>query len=232
MTDSTSTDSTATGATSTWDETKWQGYGLLAGVVFVVLNVVSTLAPGAPPARDASAEKIAKYFLDNESGIKLAAILFGFGLIFGVWWLGSLWRVIGRLEPSGPRLALIAAVGFIMAGALGGAGQALFAAPALRADTLSGTGEFVWSVGWILFSFSIAVTAVHMLALAALIMWKEFLPVWMAYLALLSAVTGAISVIGAGTEAGFFLAFQLIGFLAWLVWVLLASILLYRRNTA
>ena len=139
---------------TTWDEAKWQRYGLLAGVGFVVLNLVSTFAGGTPPSRDASADKIAKYFIDNDSGIKLGTILFGFALMFGIWWLG------------------------------------------------------------------------------ALVMWQRFLPVWMGWLALLSALVCAVATVGVGSESAIFVGFQMIGLLSWSLWVLLASVLLYRRKVA
>jgi hypothetical protein len=221
-----------TSSSGTWDDAKWQRYGLLAGIVFVLLNLISFFAAGVPPARDASAEKIGKYFADNAGGIKLGAILFGFALIFGLWWLGSLWRVISRLEPSGPRLALIAAAGFVMSGALAGVSQALFAAPALRTETLGGTAEFVWSVGYVTYSLVMATTAAHMLALAALVIWTRFLPVWTGWLALVSAAASAAAVVGAGSESGAFVVLQMIGFISWLLWVLVASALLSRRATA
>ncbi len=217
---------------STWDDAKWQRYGLLAGVVFVVLNVIGLVTSGAPPARDASAEKINKYFVDYGGGIKLAAVLFAIGLIFGLWWLGSLWRVIGRLEPSGPRLALIAVLGFVMSGAVASVGQAILVAPVLRADTLGGTAEFVWVLSFGAFCFVMATAAAHMLALAALVLWKGFLPVWMGWLALVSAALCAVATVGAGTEAGLFMMLQFAGFASWLLWVLLASILLFRAQPA
>lgn len=224
--------SDSTSANSTWNDAKWQRYGLLAGVVFVVLNVIGMLVGGAPPARDASAEKITEYFVDNASGIKLGAILFGFALIFGLWWLGSLWRVIGTLEASGPRLALIAVIGFVMSGAVAGIGQALWAGPALRIDSLSATAELVWSIGFAAYSLVMATTAAHMLALAALVMRTKFLPVWMGWLALLSAATCAVAIVGAGNESNVFLIMQMIGFLSWMLWVLISSVLLYMRKAA
>lgn len=223
---------TAARANGMWDDAKWYRYGFLAGIVFVVLNVIAFFLTEAPPARDASAEKIAKFFLDNDSGIKVSAILFGFSLIFAVWWLGSLWRAISGLEPGGPRLALIAVIGMVMSGSIVSVGQALYVTPALRPDTLGGTSEVVWAVTNAMFSLVMAVTAVHLLALAALVLWKKFLPVWMGYGALVGAVSAAIAVIGAGTESGVFAVFTLIGYLLWLLWVLLASILLYRSTPA
>jgi hypothetical protein len=215
-----------------WDDVKWHRYGLLAGVVFVVLEVISFFAPGAPPSRDASADEITKYFVDNASGIKLGAILVAIAMIFGVWWLGSLWRVIGRLEPSGPRLAFIAAAGFILSGAISAVGQAVFVAPALRPDTLGGTAEFVWSVGYSAYAMTMATLAVHLLALGALALWTKFVPSWLGYVAMVAALAAAVATIGVGTEASAFVVFQIVAFLGWLVWVLVASVLLYRTTSS
>lgn len=219
-------------ANRAWDDTTWHRYGLLDGAIFVVLNVIGSLVAGQPPSRDADAAEIVKYFIDNESGLKLGAILFGVSLIFGFLWLGSLWRVIGRLEPDGPRLAVIAILGFVMAGGLAAVGQALFVAPAMRIDSLQGAAEFAWAASYVTFSFALAAIAAHMLALGALVLWVRFLPSWTGWLALLSAAGCAVATIGAGTESGAFVAAQMVGYLSWLLWVLVASILLYRRAPA
>ncbi|CAN5664667.1 hypothetical protein BH10ACT2_BH10ACT2_18070 [soil metagenome] len=215
----------------TWDDTKWQGYGLLAGVVFVIAQVVSIAVTGQPPARDASAEKIAEYFVKNDSGIKLSGILFGFSLIFGLLFLGSLWRVISHLESKGPRLAFVAAVGFVMSGLFAGGAQVMFIAPALRVDTLSGAGEFAWAVGYVGFAFALAAISAHMLAICALTMRSGFLPSWTGWIAALGALVSAVGVVAAGTESAAFTTIGLIGFALWLLWTLIASVLLFKRNT-
>ena len=101
---------------------------------------------GSPPAVDSSASKIQKYIVDHDSGIKLAAILFAISVIFGVAWLGSLWRVISRLEPRGPRLALMAGVGFVISAAAAGVSQAILGGFTTRIDTLGDQSAFVWAV--------------------------------------------------------------------------------------
>lgn len=217
-------------AMKTWDDTKWQGYGLLAGVVFVVLGVVGNFLPGAPPARDASAEKIAEYIVKHHGAIKLGSILFGFSLIFGLIFLGSLWRVISRLETKGPRLAFVAAASFIMSGVFAGGATAIFGAPALRPDTLSGAAEFAFGVAYVGFAFAVAMTAIHMLTISALTIRSGFLPIWTGWLALLSAVVCAVGVIAAGSEKAAFSNIAMIGFLLWMLWTLIASVLLYKRN--
>ena len=216
--------------TRTWDDTKWQRYGLLSGIVFVVLGLAALFVPGAPPARDGSAESIAKYFLDNDK-IKVAAILFGFALIFGAWWLGSFWRVISRLESGGPRLAFIAAAGFIGALGVTSVGQAMFTVPEMRPG-LAGSTEFAYEFAYVAFGLGAAFIAAHMLALAALTLRSGFLPKWMGWLALASSMICVVGTISAGTQSEFFASFQWVGYLTWLLWVLLASVLLSMRKEA
>lgn len=214
------------------DDAKWQRYGFLAGVVFVVLVLAATFVPGTPPVRDASTDDIVKFFVDNDSGIRLAAILFGFALIFGLWWLGSFWRVISRLEANGPRLAFIAAAAFIASGAVAGVAQAVLTVPATRGEDLIGTADFAWSLAFTLYGFGVALIATQMLAFAALTLRSGFLPKWMGYLALLSGLLSAGGVIGAGSDDEVISTIGFFGFLTWMLWVLLASVLLYRRKTA
>jgi hypothetical protein len=220
----------ASSASDVWDDDTWHRYGLLAGVVFVVLNIVSFIAAGSPPSRDASAADIAKYFVDNETGIKVGAIVFAISLLFGLWWIGSVWRVISRLEPSGPRLAVIAVLGFVMSGAMAAVAQAFFTAPALRIESLGATGEFVFVLGNVMFGMITVTTAGHTLALGALALWTKFVPVWLGYIAFVSAAAGLLGAGAAGSESGIWGIFAVVGFLLWLLWVLIASILLYRSS--
>ncbi len=221
---------TGSSRSGAWEDAKWHRYGLLAGVIFVVLNVIGFFAPGAPPSSDASASEITSYISDHTGGIKLAGVLFALGLIFGLWWLGSLWRVIGRLEPSGPRLALIAVAGMVMVGALAGVSQLMFTAVAVRPAALEGNAELVWATTLVAIGMSMAALATHMLALGALVLWTRFLPAWMGWLALLSTLACVVATFGVGSQSGLFLGVGAIGLLSWFLWVLLASILLYRTQ--
>lgn len=211
-------------------DASWQKRGFLAGAIFAVLNIVSVALQGSPPALDGSGEKIAKYFVDNEGGIKVSAILFPIAIIFGIIWLASLWRVISKLEPGGPRLALMAAVGFVISGATAGVATAAMGAVAVRVDTLGGAGEFVFAFANVLFAVSLGAIAVHMLALAVLTMRSGFLPAWTSWLALVSAVTSIVGTAVAGSTASWVLPFLMIGFSTWVLWVLITSVLMFKAK--
>ena len=207
----------------------WEKRGFLAGVIFVALNVVGFAISGKPPALDASVEKIQKYFTDNDSSIKLAAILFSISIIFGVAWLGSLWRAISKLEPRGPRLALMAVLGFLFSGVAAGVSQGILGGYIARFGTEGGASDFVWAICNSLFGVALAGIAVHMLAMAALTMRSGFLPAWTGWIALLSALACIVGTGGTGSTASWLLPFMLLGFLSWMLWVLIASVLLFRK---
>ena len=214
-----------------WDDDKWVGYGHFAGVVFVVLGLVANFAPGQPPSRDAAAAEITEYFVDNSGGIKLSAVLFGISLIFGLWWLGSLWRVISKLEPGGPRLAFIAAAGFVMAGTAATVGQAVFTVPATR-ESLVEASEVFFELGFVTYLLSIGFLVAHLLALAVLVMWQKFLPAWMAWLALLGAVAGVLGLVATASTSSPLTNSGFLCFLVWQLWILVAAIVLGRRSLA
>lgn len=214
----------------TWDDSKSQGYGLLAGIVSVVVQVAAFAVAGQAPARDASASKIAEYVADHEGGLRAGGVLFAVGLMFALVFFGSLWRVVSKLEANGPRLAFVAVAAAVISGAFASVGQILIVGAALRADTLGATVELAWSMGHVAVAFALAMVALNMASLALLTLRSGFLPTWTGWLAGLAAVAAAVGVIGIGSTAAAFAAIGTVGFLLWLVWTAAASIILFRRN--
>ena len=66
--------------------------------------------------------------------------------------------------------------------------------------------------------------------MAVLTVRSEFLPKWTAYLALLVGLAAAVATVGVGSAATWTMVFQLVGYLGWMLWVLIASYLLYMRK--
>ena len=52
------------------DENMWERWGAAAGVVFVVLLMLSVFIAGAPPHIDASHDKIVSYFGDHRRAVE------------------------------------------------------------------------------------------------------------------------------------------------------------------
>jgi len=206
----------------------WDRWAPLTGIVFVALIVVTFFVPAAsPPSAGDPASDVVAWFDEHETALLTSGYLSGLALIFFVWFLGSLQR---RLRDGGePRLAVIAfGGGLVLAGiALLGNATAQYLAWGLAADLDAETVRALWLIGFgsLVYTFPLVVL-VEAIAIAAL--RSRVFPRWYAALGFLA---GLWFVVGGAAYAddGFFSptgAYGFIGFLAFLVWVLLTSVLM------
>lgn len=205
-------------------------YGALAGIVFVVLNIIGSVLMGTPPASDDSDAKILEWFVDKESGIKTSAFLGALSVIFMFWFLGTLWRHMAKAEGGNTRVAVVSAAGLIASGALWMAASAIQAAVALRIDTDGGgAGPFMYVLSGVFMSAAGAFVAAHLLAANLLALRTKWLPSWHAGIGLLAAVGFVISSAGMMTDSGGIMAIGMISFLVWAVWIILTGLQMYRK---
>ncbi len=71
---------------------QWEKLAALGGVAFVVLNIVGSVAQGAPPSSDDTNAEVLEWFVDKESGIKVAAIAAALSVVGLVWWFSKILR--------------------------------------------------------------------------------------------------------------------------------------------
>ncbi|HYU57274.1 MAG TPA: hypothetical protein VEO00_04400 [Actinomycetota bacterium] len=208
------------------DDTKWERYAGIAGFLFVILVLVVSFIPGAPPKPDDVGD-IAKYFKDHDGAIQAAAFLNGFaGLAFLVF-VTAVSGMIRRAEGA-PRLSVVAFGGGAVALVFAFANAAILSAAAITDSgsqgtyvlslTFTGVGTF----GLIALAGATAVAAFQ----------TRMLPNWVAWI---SAATAVVAIPGASIastsrDAAFFLSF--IGFLVFVVWVLSVSFVLFRPQAA
>jgi len=57
------------------DEMKWERYGALGGIVFVIMIVVTIAISGSSPMASDTPAKVLKYFNDNKDAIKVASFV-------------------------------------------------------------------------------------------------------------------------------------------------------------
>jgi hypothetical protein len=206
----------------------WDRWAPLTGIVFVALIVVTFFLPAAsPPAADDPAADVVAWFDEHETALLTKGYLSGLALVFFVWFLGSLQR---RLRDGGePRIAVIAfGGGLILAGvALLGIGIQQYLAWGLAGDLDEETVRALWLIGYgsLAYAFPLVVV-VEATAIAAI--RSQVFPQWYGALGFLAGLWFAVG--GAAyAEDGFFSptgAYGFIGFLAFLVWVLLTSVLM------
>jgi len=211
--------------------------GAATGIAAVVVIVASfVFGPGEPPGYGDSAEQVAAFVEDNRSALQAVTGLTILAGVFLVWFLGSLSQALRRAEGSGPgRLAPVAFAGGILAFAFAGAGTALQAATVYHEGLDPLVVQALWDSGNILYVFSggagfaILIGASSVVALTA-----GGLPRWVGWFgAVLAVYTVVVAFLASFAEGGAFSpnngALTLIAFLAFLVWLLAASIALVGR---
>ena len=207
------------------DDKTWAKYAAIGGPLFVVLSLVGGFLPGAPPAMDGSFAKASAFFADNSREIRIGAFLTGLGLIGLAWWFGSLWRRMSAAEEGRPRLAVVAALGLLLAGAVTLVQQAVLAAVALRPlDQGAGaSGKFYVTLLYTTGSMVFIGAVIFVGAVTALAHRTKMFPAWTNMLGWVSALGMLAGVGNVVTTKSAFLVVGLIGFLLWALWILVVS---------
>jgi hypothetical protein len=206
------------------------------GVVFVLLLAIGlfVVIPTAP-AFDSSPARIQQFYVSHRRDLQVGLFIASFGWAFFVWFLGSLVSHLRRAEGRDGRLAgivfgsgLIVAADFIVA-------LAVLAAAAFRPEQTS--AELVRTLNDLAFLLAVPaalVATAFFAAIAKLSLKAGALPTWLSGLAMLAAIGNGFSVGGVFNDTGAFSAGDgALGFyvplLSFLLWILLASIVLTAR---
>lgn len=213
-------------------DSKFERLGLLGGVVFVVLTVLGALLPGQPPDPSAPAGEIVDYVSSNSGAIGAGSYLGGLGALFLVFWAGSLWRAMSRAEHDSPRLAVVAALGLVLGGAMATAAAALLSAISFQADQLGDQATVYWAILITIQASTFVGLAVQTAAVAALGIRTKFIPAWLAWASAGVAVLGIIGLLAVANDADAWLGFGFVTFLLWSVWILCVTAVLWRKLDA
>jgi hypothetical protein len=203
---------------------RWERYAPLTGVAAVVLWVIGVVVSesGAARPEDERAENILAWYADNENTIITGELIFVLGVLFFIWFLGSLRSTLFAAEGGTGRVSLIV----FGSGLLAALGMILQAA-ALIQPTFADEGELSGEAAQAMSLLSdatfgvVEVTLIPMLVAAGIVILRHgALPRWLAWFSFLLALVLAIIPIG---WAGLLFVFPL--------WVLVTSVLLYQRST-
>jgi hypothetical protein len=207
----------------TWS---FERLGAAAGIAFIVLNLISGLIAGTPPATDDSPAKIATFFNEHHRAVTVGVILSGIGGPLFVWLIAA---IALRLRALGMTAWAGAAFGLGLVGvALGVVSDAIYGSLARVATTASeDVTKSVYQVDGFVAAKSFWFAVGVMLAVAAAA-WRV-LPRWYGVLSLVAAVGCALG--GIAVKAKGFAAplgdLTSIAFLALLVWVLATAVVLW-----
>ena len=209
------------------DDARWERIASLGGIAFVVLNVIGTFLPGAPPSPD-NAEDITKFFTDHTGAIQAGQALTGIAAIGLLWWLGSLWRIMSRAEGERPRMALVAAASLALAGALALLSGAINSATALRIKEIGSGAEVFYVLSTVVIATGGFALVAHLAAVASLNFRKHMFPAWITYLGWVAALGFLIGGFGSASDAKVFTIFGIVAFIVWCVLIVSISVLMWQ----
>jgi hypothetical protein len=192
----------------------------LTGALFVVLTVVSFILGGEPPDADDRVREIVDYWADNDAVNMIGAVIESLAAVSLLFFAATLRRALRRDEDGAGILSVVAMGGGIVAAAgIGVDASIRFAAADLAEDVdpvVIQTLNAMWSDFFfpMVIGFAALILAVGLSALRT-----RIIPPWLAWI-------GIVLVVALFSPAGFF------AFLASALWILVVSILLWRREAS
>jgi hypothetical protein len=195
-------------------------YAPRAGVVWAIAVIASFFVIGDTPDTNSSTAKVVKYWADHDTEQIAGSFILAVGLIFFVWFAGSLRSALRAAEGAVGRLSAISFGGAILFASGGIVSLSLTFAvadtvgdvPPLVTQSLFVLSDDVWlwaPIGMILLMLPTVVLAFR----------TGFLPKWLAWLTALILVV-------------FVTPIAFLGLLASQLWILGVSIMLFRRGRA
>lgn len=203
--------------------------GAVAGIAFIVLNLIGNLIAGSPPSFDDSPAKIASFFQDNHRDVIISVLCTGAAAPLFIWLLASLALRL-RTAGQGAWAVIVFALG-VTGWAMGVAADAVYGSLARigtegDAGLIQGLyqlqGFFTVKAFWFATGFALV---------AGIAAWQA-LPRWYAISSLAAGalfVLGGISVRSTGALAPLD-SLTFIAFLALLAWVVATSLVVWRLS--
>jgi hypothetical protein len=202
----------------------------LAGIVGVVLLVVSALIQGSPPKPDDSVGEIAKFLVDKQDQIRWAGFIGALGSIVLLGWVGAVWRLLRRAEGDAPMFAVAATGGAVFAFAVVNVSAVLLGVMAIVGPGALGGGDT--RTLYLLTNNLLAVGAMGLAlfigAFATVIIQRGVLPPVLGWLGGVIAVVLLAAGGGVASTRVVFFVLGFVGILGFALWTIVVSVLMYR----
>ncbi len=191
----------------------------VAGVTYVVLDVVVGVMAGAPPSPSASPAEIASYVADHRAGLGVGLWLFGLAAVALLWWFGEVYRRMVDAEAGRPRLAVVSLAGLVLGGVFPFASASALATLALVDDPQALVT--LYTLAAVLLTTSGFGLGAHLLATNVLALQARLLATPLAVAGLIAATGFLVAgVLGAILNDATPSTVSLVGFVIWLLWIL------------
>jgi hypothetical protein len=213
------------------EDSKWERWSALGGILFVVLILISAFLPGSPPKTSDSPVKIAKFVSDHRDAIRSAAFVGALGTIALFWFLGAVWRILRRAEGGNPRLAVVAVSGAIFASVMGAIGAIILSTLGLAG--VAGSGGASGTKFFYVLSTNIGVStalgiAVFLGAFCAVILRTGVFPKVLGWFGAVLALVAVAATASASSTDDTFFVLSFVAFLGFSLWLLIISVLMLR----
>lgn len=190
----------------------------LTGVLFVVLIVASFLVGGETPDADAPVREVVKYWTDHDSQNMIGSVIEALAAVSLLFFAATLRRTSNRWTDGSILPSVAFAGGIVAAAGIGVDASIRFAAADVAGDVDPVVLQ-TFSAAWANFFFPMVVGIASLILATSLAGWhSRALPKWL-------AVIGILIFIAFFTPAGF------IAFLVGAVWIIVLSVLLWRRES-
>ncbi len=204
-------------------------WAAVAGILYVVMDIVVGSVAGAPPAPGASQSEITDYIADHRNGVAVGLWLFGLASVALLWWFGSLWRLMVGAESGAPRLAVVSLTGLVLGGTMAFASSVVMATLGL-VDS-NGSVTTFYAMAAVFLSASGFGLGAHLLATNTLAIRGDMFPAWLAVIGMLSAAAFLLSaVMGAIENDTTSNTVSLVGFAVWLLWIVGVSVWIWSKE--
>ncbi len=208
---------------------KLERYAPAAGLVFVVVVLVSSFVAGSPPGLNDGPGEFADYFADNDARIRWAQFLNILALVPFLWWIGSLWSILRRAEGGAPRLTVAAGLGSVVAATCVMIGSAAMSTAAFREAGLGPDGlKLFTTLSFTMTAAGAGGVATLVVASSVIVLRSRALPVWIGWLGLVSGAVWIVAGLALVSTRDAVTVFGFIGFLLWLVWIIAVSVSMLR----
>lgn len=212
------------------DDSRWERWSALGGVVFVVLILASALLPGSPARPGDSTAKIEGFVYDKAKEIRWSAFLGGLAVLALFWFAGAVWRFLRRAEGGSPRLTVVAVLGASFATVMATISTIVLAGLAMTEVQTVGPSS---TRALYIVSFNIGAgtafgVAVFVGAFSMVMIRSGALPAWIGWIGIVIAVVFIASGGALSSTRGVFFDLQFGGFLAFAVWLVIVSIMMFR----
>jgi hypothetical protein len=209
-------------------------YGAATGILFVLFVIIGFAVTPKPPAVDASVAEVFEYVNDKQDTLHAVQLIFAVAGFFFIWFIGTLRHSLAAAEGADGRLANTAFGAGMIAVATLMVGFGLAATAALHpAENGPELTHALIDASLIVPAIGAPAAAVFFAGNGLSILRSGLLPAWLGWLGLVTALCNLIGVGAVYTDSGAFAADGalgfFLGFLLFLVWILAASIVLYRR---